>query len=232
MSLRGMTVAITGAYGNLGRAVAAKLAAQGADLLVLGRRADALQDAFPGDEAKRMKIAVDLLDEAATAAAFRAAADRFGAVDGLCAIAGGFDMGTPVHETPAEAWERMLDLNVRTLLSCVRAVVPGMVERGRGRIVTIGALGAVKGSAKMGAYAAAKSSVMRITEAMAAELGPSGITVNCVMPAIIDTPQNRAAMPKADASKWVATEDIAATIAFLLSPAASAINGALIPVTG
>jgi NAD(P)-dependent dehydrogenase (short-subunit alcohol dehydrogenase family) len=230
--LDGMTVAVTGAYGNLGKAVAARLATDGANLILVGRRQDALDAAFPGEEPKRVKVAVDLLDEAATAEAFRAAAARFGGIDGLCAIAGGFDMGTSVHETPAEAWERMFDLNVRTLLSSVRAIVPAMVERGRGRIVTIGAQGAMRGGAKMGPYAAAKSSVMRITESMAAELGPSGVTANCVMPSIIDTPENRKAMPKADPAKWVGPEDIAATIAFLLSPAANAVNGALIPVTG
>lgn len=232
MSLEGMTVAVTGAYGNLGRAVAAKLAAEGAGLVLVGRNAGALEAAFPGDDAKRIKVAADLLDEAATVGALHAAAARFGGIDGLCAIAGGFEMGTAVHETPTEAWTRMFDLNVRTLLSSARAVVPGMVAHGRGRIVTVGALGALKGSARMAPYAAAKSSVMRITEAMAAELGPSGVAVNCVMPSTIDTPQNRAAMPKADPRKWAAPEDIAATIAFLLSPAASAVNGALIPVTG
>lgn len=230
--LDGMTVAVTGAYGNLGKAVAARLAADGANLILVGRRQDALDAAFPGDEPNRVKVAVDLLDEAATAKALATAGQRFGGIDGLCAIAGGFNMGTAVHETPAEAWELMFDLNVRTLLNSVRAAVPGMVERGHGRVVTIGAQGAMKGGAKMGPYAAAKSSVMRITELMAAELGALGVTANCVMPSIIDTPENRKAMPKADPAKWVEPEDIAATIAFLLSPAANAVNGALIPVTG
>lgn len=232
MSLDGMTIVVTGAYGNLGRAVAAKLETEGAKMVLAGRKREALDEAFPGETPKRIKVAVDLMDEAATVEALAAAARQFGPINGLCAIAGGFDMGTPVHETPAEAWARMFDLNVRTLLSSVKAVVPGMIEHGHGRIVTIGALGAVKGGAKMAPYAVAKSSVMRITEAMAAELAASGITVNCVMPSIVDTPENRKAMPKADPSKWVSPDDIAATIAFLMSPSANAVNGALIPVTG
>lgn len=230
MSLEGLTIAITGTYGNLGRAVAARLSDEGARLVLVGRRSDALDEAFPGDSGDRMKLAVDLTDEAATVAAFRTASERFGAIDGLCAIAGGFKMGKPVHEMPQEHWREIFDLNVTTLLNCVRAVVPGMVERGYGRIVTVGASAGLKGGARMAAYAAAKSSVMRLTESMAAELGRSGVAANCILPSVIDTPDNRAAMPKADPSKWTSPEDIAATIAFLVSPGAKAVNGAMVAV--
>ena len=230
MLLDGMTIALTGDYGNLGRAVAAKLAAEGARLVLVGRRSDALDAAFPGENPQRMKLAVDLADETATHAAFRSAIERFGAVDGLCAIAGGFKMGKPVHEMPQDHWRAMFDLNVTTLLNSVRAVVPDMMERGRGRIVTVGAGAGLKGGAKMAAYAAAKASVMRITESIAAELGRSGIAANCILPSVIDTPDNRAAMPKADQSRRTSTDDIAATIAFLVSPEAQAVNGAMVAV--
>jgi NAD(P)-dependent dehydrogenase (short-subunit alcohol dehydrogenase family) len=230
MSLDGKTVVVTGAYGNLGQAVAARLASQGARLVLVGRSANSLDAAFPGEDAGRLNVAVDLVDQAATDAALNAAAERLGAIDGLCAIAGGFAVGKLVHEMPAAHWQAMFDLNVATLLNAVHAVVPGMMARGYGRIVTVGAGGALKAGARMAAYAAAKSSVMRITEAMAAELRPSGISANCVLPSVIDTPENRAAMPKADPSKWVAPEDIAATIAFLVSPEARAVNGAMVAV--
>ncbi len=232
MTLKAMTIVVTGAYGNLGRAVAAKLGAEGTNLVLIGRRADALDEAFPGEAKTRRKVAVDLLDERATIAAFRAAAKHFGGLDGLCAIAGGFNMGPAVHETSAKFWQEMADSNVTTLLNSAKACVPHILKRGGGAVVTVGANGALRGSAKMAAYCAAKSSVMRITESMAAELGPSGIRVNCVLPGTIDTPQNRKAMPKADPGKWVGPEDIAQTIAFLLSPSAKAINGALVPVLG
>lgn len=230
MSLEGLTIAVTGAYGNLGRAVAMILGGEGARLVLVGRRGDALDAAFPGDNSERMKLAVDLTDEAATAAAFRSASERFGAIDGLCAIAGGFKPGRPVHEMPQDHWREIFDLNVTTLVNCVRAVVPGMVERGYGRIVTVGASAGLKGGAKMAAYAAAKSAVMRVTESMAAELGRSGVAANCILPTVIDTPDNRAAMPRADPSKWTSPEDIAATIAFLVSREARAVNGAMVAV--
>jgi NAD(P)-dependent dehydrogenase (short-subunit alcohol dehydrogenase family) len=141
-------------------------------------------------------------------------------------------MGDDVHETADDAWERMLDLNVRTLLNACRAVVPHMLERGGGRIVNVGAFAAQKGQAGMGAYVASKSAVIRLTEAMAAELRERGVNVNCVLPTIIDTPANRESMPDADPAKWVAPKDLARVIAFLASDDAHAVHGAALPVTG
>src|SRR5581483_10726307 len=112
--------------------------------------------------------------------------------DILCNVAGGFDMGPPVHQTPDELWERMLDINVRTVLNSVRAVVPGMIAARYGKIVNVGAAAALSGKPNMGAYTAAKSAVIRLTESMSAELRDKGINVNCVLPSIIDTPENRA----------------------------------------
>jgi NAD(P)-dependent dehydrogenase (short-subunit alcohol dehydrogenase family) len=126
----------------------------------------------------------------------------------------------------------LLDINVRTLLNTVHAVVPGMIDAGGGRIVNVGAYAALKGAAQMGAYVVAKSAVVRLTESMAAELRESNINVNCVLPTIIDTPGNRAAMPEADPGRWVAPADLAAVIVFLASDAARAIHGAAVPVTG
>src|SRR5690606_8137359 len=111
-------------------------------------------------------------------------------------------MGKPVHETADEDWDFLFDLNVKSVRNMARAVVPHMLKAGGGKIVNVGAFAAQRGAANMGAYTASKSAVIRITEAMAAELRERNINVNCVMPTILDTPQNRAGMPKADPAKW------------------------------
>ena len=225
------TVFVTGAAGNLGRAVVDAFARRG-DTLVLVGRPESLQRAYGDDTPRRAFAAADLLDAAAVRAAVDAAAARFGRVDVLCNLAGGFRMGPPVHETPDEDWLAMHDVNVRTLLNAVRAVVPHMIRASAGRIVNVGAASALAGRAGMGAYVASKSAVIRITEAMSAELKAHGINVNCVLPTIIDTPENRAAMPKADPAAWVAPADLANVIAFLASNEARSVHGASLPVSG
>jgi NAD(P)-dependent dehydrogenase (short-subunit alcohol dehydrogenase family) len=175
---------------------------------------------------------VDLSDAASIAAAVTAALARFGRIDAVCNLAGGFHMGEKVHEISADKWDFMMELNAGTVLRMCNAVVPHMLKAGGGRIVNIGANSALGGKAEMGAYIASKSAVIRLTETMAAELRGHNINVNCVLPSIIDTPQNRAAMPKADPKKWVAPEALADVLLFLCSPAARAIHGAAIPVVG
>ena len=191
-----------------------------------------LAQAYPGEDGRRLLLAADLMDAVSARKAVDSAVTRFGRIDCLCNIAGGFRMGPAVHETPADLWNLMLDLNAGTLLHMVQAVVPGMLAAGSGKIVNIGAGGGLKGGAKMGAYSAAKSVVIRLTESMAAELRDKGINVNCVLPSVIDTPQNRADMPKADPKKWVAPQDLAQVILFLCSDGARAIHGAAVPVNG
>jgi NAD(P)-dependent dehydrogenase (short-subunit alcohol dehydrogenase family) len=233
MSKTEKVVMITGAAGNLGRAVAASFAVDGARLILVGNSLKNLRAAaLPQSLDSWQFVDVDLANQDDTDARLRQTISQTGPVDVLCAIAGAFLMGEPVHETSSATWNTMMDVNVRTLLNTTRCVVPGMIERGNGRIVTIGATTALHGNARMGAYTAAKSSVMRLTESMAAELGPQGINVNCVLPSVIDTPQNRKAMPDADPKAWVNPNDLAAVIRFLASDQAIAINGALIPVTG
>jgi NAD(P)-dependent dehydrogenase (short-subunit alcohol dehydrogenase family) len=225
-------VLITGASGNLGRAVAAAFARQQASLALLGH--GAARSPGPADPvgADVLHVAADLKEEAQVQAAVAAVVQRFGRIDVLCNIAGGFRMGDPVHETSDATWDLLMDLNARSILHTARAVVPHMLAAGQGCIVNVGAVGAGKGGATMGAYAASKSAVARLTESMSAELRERGIRVNCVLPGIIDTPENRAAMPKADPSRWVAPADLASVIAFLASDEARAVHGASIPVTG
>jgi len=226
------TVLVTGAAGNLGRAIAAAFEQRGANLVLVARTKESLAAALGTESERRVFIAADLLDQGAIDWAVRLTQERFGRLDILCNIAGGFKMGPPVHETSDKDWDFLMDINARTMLHAVRAAVPQMIDAGGGKIVNVGAFAAQKGVAQMGAYVAAKSAVIRLTEAMAAELRDKNINVNCVLPTIIDTPENRAAMPKTDPARWVAPEDLANVIVFLASDEARAIHGAAVPVTG
>jgi NAD(P)-dependent dehydrogenase (short-subunit alcohol dehydrogenase family) len=225
-------VLVTGAGGSLGRAVAEVFAATGASLVLLDVNDKALASAHGAGSDKKLLIAADLKSDASVGAAIDQTVQRFGRVDALCNIAGGFDMGPAVHETSDALWNSMMEINVRTLLGIVRRVVPVMLKAGKGQIVNVGAGSALSGKPNMGAYCASKSAVIRLTESMSAELREKGIRVNCVLPSIIDTAPNRAAMPDADPKKWVAPRDLAQVIAFLCSDGASAIHGAAIPVNG
>ena len=211
---------VTGANGALGRAVVARARALGAEVVQL-------DIAFPTDVGADCHI-VDLADAAATAALFL----KIGRVDVLMNVAGGFDMGPRTWEVTDAQWDAMFAINVRTLQNAVRAVVPGMIAAGRGSIVNVGALGALKGLPRMSAYTAAKSVVMRLTESLSAELKEQGINVNAVLPSLIDTPRNRADMPGADYARWVGVDDLAAVMCFLGSDAARAVHGVLLPVSG
>lgn len=232
MDFNGQTAVITGAAGHLGRAVADAFAAQGANIVLIDRNREVLALAFGAGNAQRMLAPTNLLEQAEVDATVREAFERFRRIDVLCNIAGGFRMGEAVHETSDADWNFLFDINARTLLHAVRAVVPTMLEAGRGKVINVGAYGAQQGVAQKGAYCASKSTVIRLTEAMAAELRERGINVNCVLPTVIDTPENRAAMPAADPDRWVAPQDLASVILFLASPAARAIHGAALPVTG
>jgi len=232
MDMQNTTVVVTGAAGNLGRAVAAAFAQQGGNLVLLDVQRDSLQQSYGAETAQRMLVQVNLLEQGQVQAAVDAAVARFGRIDVLCNLAGGFRMGEAVHTTQDTTWDWLMDLNARTLLHMARAVVPHMLAKGGGKIVNVSAASAQRGVAQMGAYCASKSSVVRLTEAMAGELREQNINVNCVLPTIIDTPLNRAAMPDADPARWVAPQDLANVIVFLASGAARAVHGAAVPVAG
>jgi len=228
-------VIVTGAAGNLGTAVAGTFRAAGARLVLVDHDPDRLSRLFPdlvSSPDHYLAAPVDLTDEAAVKAMVDQTLSRFGRIDVLVNVAGGYRGGTPVHETPLTTWDFLLNLNARTVYIASSAVIPAMLRQGSGKIVNVAARAALQGAAKMGAYSASKSAVMRLTEAMAAELKNDGINVNCVLPGTIDTPDNRAAMPKADTSRWVQPEALADVILFLASDAARAVHGAAIPVYG
>lgn len=230
----GKVVLVTGAAGNLGTAVAEAFAARGARLALLDRSGDRLDAvartlALPGNA---MLLPTDLTERKSVDEAVAAVVDRFGTLDVVANVAGGFTMGPPLHETPDEDLDFMLDLNVRSLFHVCRAAVPAMVNGGGGRIINVSARAAREGKARMGPYCASKAAVITLTETLAAEHRFGGINVNCILPGTIDTPQNRASMPDADHTRWVPPGALADVVVFLASHAARAISGAAIPVYG
>lgn len=231
----GQVVAITGAAGNLGAATARAFLQARAKLVLLDRAPDRLQQLFPElSDAPDHYLAtgVDVNDAEAVAAVAATAQQRLGRVDALINTAGGYRAGTPLHETPLHDWDFLMNLNGRSVFTACRAFAPLMLQQGSGHIVNIASRGALAGEAGAALYSASKSVVLRLTESLSAELKGHGINVNCVLPGLIDTPPNRAAMPQADYSTWVTPEALANVILFLSSEAASAIHGAALPVYG
>ena len=224
--LQEKVIVVTGASGALGRVVMDVALARGARLVAIDYAAARADPA-----SQRLELGgVDLTDAAQAQKAVDTAASHFGRLDVLINIAGGFAFETVADGDP-RTWARMYALNVTTALNAARAAIPHLLTSNGARIVNIGAFGALQAGPGMGAYAASKAGVHRLTEALAAEQ-KGKITVNAVLPSIIDTAANRESMPKADFSKWVRPQELAEVILFLASDAASAVTGALIPVTG
>ena len=224
--MNGKVVVVTGASGALGKVVAEVALARGARVAGI----DHAPSQIPAASNRIEFGGVDLSDPAQAKKAIDAAAAHFGKLDALINIAGGFAFEA-IAEGDPKTWQRMYALNVLTALNASQSAIPHLEASSAGRIINIGAIGALQAGAGMGAYAASKAGVHRLTEALAAEW-KGRITVNAVLPSTIDTPANRASMPKADFKKWVTAEELAEVILFLASDAASAITGALLPVSG
>ncbi|PJF35096.1 MAG: hypothetical protein CUN49_12325 [Candidatus Thermofonsia Clade 1 bacterium] len=235
--LAGKVAVISGAGGNLGIAVTRSFHAADIKLALVDLREDSLRQRL-----REANLALDqMLIGALDLTQKRAAIDEFigrvvahyGKVDILVNVAGGFKAGGPVHEMDEEVWDFMMNINAKTAFLLSAAVVRSMVaHKTRGRIVNIAARAALSGLPTISGYSASKSAVLRLTESMAAELAEYGITVNAVMPSVIDTPQNRRSDPNADHSRWVTPESLAEVILFLVSDSARDISGAAIPVYG
>jgi NAD(P)-dependent dehydrogenase (short-subunit alcohol dehydrogenase family) len=228
----GRVAVITGGFGALGQVVAMAALQHGYSVAVLGHQAEP-----PAGLAEKLGPnalllgSVDLADESAAVTAMKAVTSRFGRIDALFNIAGGFRW-TKIGDSHAADLDRMFRMNVQTAANAVRAALPALNASPAGRIVNVGALSAEKAAAGMAPYAGSKAAVHRLTEALAEELKESAITVNAVLPSTIDTAQNRADMPKADFSRWVAPADLAEVMLFLASEKAKAVTGALIAVRG
>ncbi|MEA2820699.1 MAG: hypothetical protein QOJ86_2703 [Bradyrhizobium sp.] len=224
--MHGKVVVVTGVSGALGKVVAEAALARGARVAGVDYAKSEI-----ADTPDRIELGgVDLTDAAQAKQAIDAVAARFGRLDVLLNIAGAFSFET-VAEGDPKTWQRLYAINVLTALNAARAAIPHLVASEAGRIVNIGAMGALQAGSGMGAYAASKAGVHRLTEALAAEL-KSKVTVNAVLPSTIDTPANRASMPKADFAKWVTAEELSNVILFLASDQASAVTGALLPASG
>ena len=221
---------VTGAFGVLGSAVAARLAAQGARLALLDANATPPRGLETSTTALLLG-GVDLTDAAQTDAAVRRAATEWGGLDGVVNVAGGFRWETVADGSP-ETWDLLFAMNVKTALHACRAALPWLKARGGGRIVNIGSGAASRAGAGMGAYAASKSAVLRLTEALAEECKEHGINVNAILPSIIDTPANRRDMPQSDFSRWVTPHAVTDVVTFLLGEGSRAITGAGIAVNG
>ena len=218
------TLVVTGGHGILGKAVVEAALAQGLNVALIDHAAGKAPDGA-------LEIGgIDLTDAATTGAAIAKVVERFGGIDALLNVAGGFVW--QITDDAHPAWDRMFALNLTTALNASRAALPHLKASAEGRIVNVGANGALKAAAGMGAYGASKSAVNRLTEALAEELKSTSVTVNAVLPSILDTPQNRKDMPDADPAKRVQPSDLAEVMLFLASPGSRAITGALIPVTG
>jgi NAD(P)-dependent dehydrogenase (short-subunit alcohol dehydrogenase family) len=219
-------VVVTGGLGALGRGVGAVLTARGAQVALIDRAAQT--------EVTNVAMVVggvDLGDSASAASAFEKVAATLGGIDALVNVAGGFAWET-LESGSVETWDRLYAMNVRTAVVASREALPHLLRGPSGSIVNVGALAAQKAGLGMGAYAASKAGVARLTESLAEELKDRGVNVNAVLPSILDTPANRADMPDAEVSRWVPIEALAAVIAFLLSNDARAVTGACLPVAG
>ena len=222
----GKVIVVTGASGALGKVVVDAALARGARVAGI----DHAPTQVPATPARLELGGVDLTDAGRAGKAIDAVLAHFGRLDALVNIAGGFAFEA-VAEGDPRTWQHMHALNVLTALHASQSAIPHLAAAGAGRIVNVGAMGALQAGAGMGPYAASKAAVHRLTEALAAEW-KGRITVNAVLPSTIDTAANRASMPKADFTKWVTPQELADVILFLVGDAASAVTGALLPVSG
>ena len=218
-----MNVLITGANGGLGTAVCQAFLATGATVMGVAR---AWKEPAPF-----LTISADVSTGEGCAEMAKRALEH-GPLDALVHLVGGFAGGSPVSETSDQVWDGMMNVNLRTAFCAMRAVLPSMIAAGRGRIVAVGSRAAVEASPDFAAYAVSKAALVALVKNVAAEGKASGVTANVVLPSIIDTRQNRATMPQADVSRWVAPESIAQAIVWLTSDAAADTSGAVIPIYG
>ena len=235
MRFDGKIFVVTGGTGGLGGAVSRRLLDEGARVHVtwiVSKEADSFKSSLGATADSCILHQLDILDEDAVIAFVADLIASEGRIDGLCNLVGGYVGGMSVVETDLARWDFLLNLNTRSALTMCKHIVPHMQAAGAGKVVNVSARRALQGAAGLSAYSASKAGVLRLTEALAAEVIDDGIQVNAILPSTIDTAPNRAASPDADHSRWVSPDDIAAVVAYLCSPAADIITGAGIPVYG
>jgi NAD(P)-dependent dehydrogenase (short-subunit alcohol dehydrogenase family) len=228
VNLSGKVFMVTGAFGALGQAVTACMIGHGAKLALVGKRAGASVEHPTG---ALLYSGIDVSQKDSASEVVERIFGETGRIDGLVNLAGGFHWDK-LQGSTLESWDSMYRINLLTAVVSCEAVLPYLLRNESGSIVNIGSLGAIKAGCGMGAYAASKAGVVKLTEALADELKDRGITVNAVLPGVIDTPRNRADMPGADFTRWVSPKAVAEVIVFLVSDLARAISGATLPVAG
>jgi NAD(P)-dependent dehydrogenase (short-subunit alcohol dehydrogenase family) len=226
--MQGKVVLVTGAKGGLGHYVTQAFLAAGAN--VAGVTPSIKQSDFP--HSHFAAVAAGISDGQSAVNIVNQVLQRFKRLDAFVHLVGGFAGGKPIHETDEATLEKMTDMNFRSAFYMLKAVVPHMRKAGSGRIVGIGSKAAVEPAAGVAAYSASKAALITLIRTVALENKDAGITANVLLPSTIDTPANRAAMPGADASKWVNPEKLASLIVWLAGDAASELSGAVIPVYG
>lgn len=233
MLLKEKVAIITGASGALGRETLRVFLAEGAKIAgcdVVEPEMTDLADAVAHGDCMIMRF--DVTAERDVAEMVAHTLDHFGRVDVLVNVVGGWKGGIPLHRTSVEDWDGMLTLNLKSAFLCSRAVLPHMLERRSGRILNISSRTAVQPAANQVAYNASKAGIIALTQGLAEEVKQQGITVNCVLPSVLNTEANRKAIPTGDFDRWVKPRDIASVLAFLASDAASQLTGAAVPVYG
>jgi NAD(P)-dependent dehydrogenase (short-subunit alcohol dehydrogenase family) len=226
---------LTGGTGGLGREVARRLAATGHRLAItylIPEEANEVEELLGLPESRLMLKRVDCSDPEAVNGFVKEVAATFGQINVLACLVGGWSGGRDVEETDDVRFERMMDLNLRTAFYATRAVLPHLREADWGRIVMIGSRSAVEPPAGQAMYNVAKAGVVALARSIAEEVSDSDITANVVLPSLIDTPAFREVVPFASYVDWPTPNEIATVIEFLLSPGASVINGAMVPVYG
>lgn len=229
--MKGKKVLLTGGTGGLGLGVTPAVLARGGDVTipyVNPRDVERLKGILPPADIARIRfVSADLADETAVEKLVR----EMERVDVLIHLVGGFSMGK-THEYSYETWKKDFDLNLNTTFLACKHSLAKMLQHGYGRIVTVSSRGAVQPAAQLAAYCASKAGVVALTQAIAEETKGTHITANVVLPSVIDTPNNRAAMGEENARQWVKPESLAEVICFLASEAAKDVRGAAVPVYG
>ncbi len=235
MGLQDKVVLITGATGGIGPTLTRRIAATGACLALTARHQEILETLAQDLHLSAERVllhAADLAVAQEVQELVDATISRWGGIDVLVNIAGGWMGGKRLADLTEEEWDAGLDRNLRTAFLVNRAVLPSMLERGWGRIINFGSRAAVDPNARQAQYNVSKAGVVALTRSVAADYKRQGITANVILPSIIDTPDNRRQTPDADYSRWVKPEDLAALVLYLCTDEAGSINGAAIPVYG
>lgn len=235
MNLKDKVAILSGSTGALGTAVTQSFLDAGARVVALYSRESSLESLktkVTQNSERLSAIRTDVLNEASVQGMVKEVLENHRTIDILVNLVGGFLGGVSIVETSEEQWDKMMGLNLKSVFLCCRNVLPAMMKQKSGRIITMGSRSGVNAVSGMSAYSASKAGLINFTEALAAEGRARNITANVVIPSIMDTSDNRKAMPDANFANWVKVEMIAETILFLCSETAGDINGAVIPVYG